>query len=213
MTFAVIPAAGKSMRMGRPKLALPLGGRTVLECVVGALRNAGVEHVVVVVGPHVAELAPLAKAAGGHALLLPEETADMRATVEHGLRWLEERFHPKPDDAWLLCPADHPTLAPDVVRRLLEVRAAEPHKSILVPTYQGRRGHPALIGWEHVAGMRALPPGQGLNMYLRRHAAEVAVDCPDVLCDLDTPEDYERLCRAEQAAMRRGRGRGHSPSD
>src|SRR5207237_3552168 len=54
--LALIPAAGKSTRMGRPKLALPLGGRTVLEHVVAALRDAGVEHVLVVVGPHVPEL-------------------------------------------------------------------------------------------------------------------------------------------------------------
>ncbi len=40
--FALIPAAGKSARMGRPKLTLPLGGRTVLEHVVTALRRGGV---------------------------------------------------------------------------------------------------------------------------------------------------------------------------
>ena len=34
MIFAVIPAAGKSTRMGRPKLALPLEGDTVLGAVI-----------------------------------------------------------------------------------------------------------------------------------------------------------------------------------
>src|SRR5205823_5578166 len=123
MTFAVIPAAGKSARMGRPKLALPLGGRTVLERVVASLREAGVEHVLVVIGPHVPQLAALAERAGAHVLQLAEETPDMRATVEAGLRWLEERFHPAPDDRWLLVPADHPTLNPLLVRLLLRERA------------------------------------------------------------------------------------------
>ena len=40
MIFALIPAAGKSTRMGRPKLALPLGEKTVLEHVIAALRQA-----------------------------------------------------------------------------------------------------------------------------------------------------------------------------
>ena len=53
MRFAVLPAAGKSTRMGRPKLALPLGERTILEQVVAALRQAEVEHILVIVGPHV----------------------------------------------------------------------------------------------------------------------------------------------------------------
>jgi molybdenum cofactor cytidylyltransferase len=196
--LALIPAAGKSTRMGRPKLALPLGGRTVLEHVIAALRGAGVEHVLVVVGPHVPELVPLAEAAGADALLLPEETPDMRATVEHGLRRLERRFSPRPEDGWLLVPADHPTLDPSVVRQLLAARAARPDCSVVLPTHEGRRGHPALIAWRHVAGLRALPPGQGLNVYLRQQMGEtleVPVPTAEVLCDLDTPADYERLAR------------------
>src|SRR5712691_10446212 len=100
MTHALIPAGGRSTRMGRPKLALPLGDRSVLERVVGSVRRAGVEHVLVVIGPHVPELVPLARSAGAHVLLLDAETADMRATIEHGLRWLEDHFHPRPDDDW-----------------------------------------------------------------------------------------------------------------
>jgi gamma-glutamylcyclotransferase (GGCT)/AIG2-like uncharacterized protein YtfP len=79
---------------------------------------------------------------------------------------------------------------------LLWARAEAPGKSIVIPTHGGRRGHPTLIDWKHVAGMRALPVGEGLNVYLRRHATEtreLAVDAAEVLCDLDTPEDYERL--------------------
>ena len=47
--FALIPAAGKSARMGRPKLSLPLGDHTVLECVIATLREAGISDILVVV--------------------------------------------------------------------------------------------------------------------------------------------------------------------
>jgi molybdenum cofactor cytidylyltransferase len=196
MTFALIPAGGRSTRMGRSKLALPLGGRTVLEHVIGALRQAGVEEVLVVLGPHVAELRPLAERAGAGVHVLPEETPDMRATIEAGLRFLEERFHPAPDDDWLLVPADHPTLDPGVVRQLLRARSEHSEKTIAIPTYQGQRGHPALIRWRHVAGIQAHSSGEGLNTYLRQQAGEtleVPVESADILLDLDTPEDYERL--------------------
>jgi len=198
LTFAVVPAAGHSTRMGRPKLSLPLGDRSILENVVGALRWAEVQHIVVVAGPHTAELAPLAEAAGSHVLVLPEATADMRATVERGLRWLEERFGPRPGDGWLLVPADHARIEAAVVRQLLESRGAHPGASVIIPTYGGRRGHPVLIDWKHVAGIRAWPAGQGLNTYLRGQAAEtleLAVADAGVLFDMDTPEDYERLRR------------------
>src|SRR5262249_7867896 len=158
-----IPAGGTSSRMGRPKLALPVAGRTVLEVVIDALRNGGVEHTLVVAGPHVPELIPLATAAGAEVHLLAQPTNDMRATVGEGLRLLEERFHPGATDCWLLAPGDHPTLDAEVVRQLLRAGQVRLNHSLFVPTYHGRRGHPALIRWSHVTGIRALPPGEGWN--------------------------------------------------
>jgi CTP:molybdopterin cytidylyltransferase MocA len=193
-TFAVVPACGQSRRMGRPKLSLPLAGRTVIEHVVSALRDGGVGTVLVVVGPHVPELDALARAAGAEVLALPDPTADMRATVEAGLRWLEDRFVPDPDDVWVLAPADHPVLAPGVVRQLVEAGAAG--ASLAVPVHGGRRGHPTLIRWRHVAGIRAVPEGAGINVYLRAQGhemREVPVADAGVLADLDTPDDYDRL--------------------
>lgn len=194
--LALLPAAGKSRRMGRPKLALPLGGRTILEHVLTALHCAHVERIVVVLGPHVRELAPLAQNAGTQVCQLAEETTDMRATVEQGLRWLEEQFQPRPDDTWLLVPADHPTLASSVIHELVQAYRTNPARSIFVPTFQGRRGHPLMLTWQHVAGIRIHAAGEGLNMYIRKHSAEVLevpVASESVLWDLDTPEDYERL--------------------
>lgn len=195
MIAAILPAAGHSRRMGRPKLALPLAGRTVLEHVVTVLRAGGVERVVVVLGPHVADLAPVATACGAEVVLLPEPTADMRATVEHGLAHLEAT---RPPDAWFLVPADHPTLAKEIIRDLLTARMRQPSQSVFVPVWQGRRGHPTLIDWSHTAGIRAHPAGEGLNRYLRLHAAatlEVPAPTSAVVDDLDTPEDYARLLR------------------
>src|SRR5947209_7421016 len=73
--FAVIPAGGKSARMGRCKLALPLGDRTVLTWLLKSLAAGGVDRAVVVIGPHLPELIPLAVEAGADVYLLPQETA------------------------------------------------------------------------------------------------------------------------------------------
>lgn len=200
MTFGIIPACGHSTRMGRPKLSLPLGDRTVLEHVVAALREGGVDVVLVVVGPHVPELEPLAVQSGAKVLTLPEPTADMRATVEAGLMWIEEQFHPAPDDGWLLAPGDHPTLSPIAVRQLLDAARGEPGRSIVVPVFDGRRGHPLLLHWRHADTIRTLPSGEGINAVLRLHPdaiREVAVIDRGGSQDLDTPEDYVRLQRPQ----------------
>ncbi|HWY85212.1 MAG TPA: nucleotidyltransferase family protein [Gemmataceae bacterium] len=202
--FALLPAGGTSSRMGRPKLALPLGERTVLERVLDTVRSAHVPTVLVVLGPQVADLKLRAENAGARTLLLDRQTPDMRATVQSGLDWLDENERPDAGDAFLLLPSDHPALAKDVIEILLRARSASTNMAtIWIPTYEGRRGHPALIGWNHVPGIRALPADQGLNSYLRAHAretAEVPCACADILCDLDTPADYERLLKLAAGA-------------
>lgn len=194
MIAGIVPAAGHSRRMGAPKLALPLRGRPMLAHVVAALRGGGADVVLVVLGPHVAGLADVARAAGAEALVLAEPTPDMRTTVEHGLAWVEERRSPTDADAWLLSPGDHPTLDAAAVRGLVASWDVERH-SILIPTHEGKRGHPALIGWRHVAGLRAHRRDEGLNAYLRLHAAQTREVEAGVgaVTDVDTPEDYARL--------------------
>src|SRR5262245_57532569 len=115
--------------MGRPKLALPVGGLTVLAKVVQTLRDGGVERVLVVLGPHVADLRPTAEIAGADVLVLDCETPDMRSTLFHALDWLEQTHAPGPDDAWLLVPADHPAMSAVVVGALLQAFVERPGPS------------------------------------------------------------------------------------
>lgn len=193
-TFAVVPAAGQSRRMGQPKLLLPLGGRTVIEAAVAALQAAGVADVVVVTPPGADRLAELAQAGGAHVVKLEMNTEHMRETVEHGLAWLERHRQPTAADGWLLMPADHPTVNAEPIRAVLAARSLG--KSIIVPTHAGARGHPVWLSWSHVAALRGYPPDKGINSYMRTKAEvtlELPVNTAAVTWDLDTPEDYRRL--------------------
>jgi molybdenum cofactor cytidylyltransferase len=190
---AVVPAAGRGSRMGRPKLTLPVGGRPIIERVVAALRGGGVDRVLVVVGPHDPGVAPLAAAAGAEVCELPHATADMRATVEYGLAWLEDHG---PPDAWLLAPADYPALDAESVKAILATHRREPTLPVIAPTFGGRRGHPVLIAWRLVAGLRVWPDGRGIDDYLRqfeREALDVPVAKAGVVQDVDTPEDHIKV--------------------
>lgn len=197
-TFALIPAAGLSRRMGQPKLLLPLAGRTILEHVITALHDGGADGVLVVVGPEGTALAETAERAGAQVERLPTQTPDMRATCERGLVALAQRWQPGEDDGWLLQPADHPTLCPDVVRALLRAAAEGSETNVVVPGHDGQRGHPVWLRWRLAAEVSRLPEDKGLNHLVRAQAAQTRVLIwPDaeVLRDLDTPEDYEALVR------------------
>jgi molybdenum cofactor cytidylyltransferase len=182
--------------MGTNKLLLPMTGRTVIECVVMALIDGGVQHVIVVTPVDVTAVARAAEAAGAKVCLLPEQTSEMRETVEHGLRWLEDRYHPRVDDAWLLAPADFPAVDSMVIRELCGRYPNDQGKTIIAPVFGRKRGHPILLAWHHVSAIRNHPPHLGLDTYLRLNAEqvlEVPTEKEGILADIDTPEDYGTL--------------------
>ena len=198
--FAVIPAAGRSRRMGRPKLLLPWGTGTVIEQVLRVFHRPEVTAVYVVVRPDDVELQTKAAAAGGTVVVPASAPPEMRDSVEIALRRIEFDHAPAADDGWLLAPADHPVLAPAILDALID-RWKGDDRRILIPTHAGRRGHPVAFPWELAPEVFGLPRDEGLNALVRRRSdlvVETPIDDSAVLADLDTPADYERLRPAVQ---------------
>jgi len=184
--------------MGRPKLLLPLGASTVIAQMLSALRHPEIAATIVVVRPDDEPLRAAVAGCGATPLQPSMPPPEMRQSVEHALRHIEARFRPRADDGWLLAPADHPLLAPQVITRMITEWRRSP-RMIVVPVYRGRRGHPSLFPFRLAAEVFNLPADQGLNSLLKVHATEIVqidTDSPAVAADLDTPEDYARLLAA-----------------
>ena len=193
--FAIIPAAGHSRRMGQPKLLLPLGSETVLGRLLAVLRHPDIARTVVVVRREDTELKAVVEAAGATAIQPAVDPVEMRNSVEIALQFLAEQDRPTDEDGWILVPGDHPVLDTAAIDSLIRRWQASPCP-ILIPTFQGRRGHPTFFQGSLAAEVPRIPADCGLNWLVRQHAAEIIehpVDCPAVLTDLDTPEDYARL--------------------
>jgi molybdenum cofactor cytidylyltransferase len=197
-SFGIVPAAGQSVRMGRPKLLLPWGGRPLVGQTLAAWQASLVERVVVVVRPDDKALAEVVRSCGVEPLVPPTPPPDMKASVQAALRWLADRCQPAPEDAFLVAPADMPRLSSQVINCVLAAYAALDRPQIVVPTLQGRRGHPVLFPWLLAAEVEALPPGEGLRTLCQQHALH-CVACDDKVAagddpflDLDTPQDYAR---------------------
>ncbi len=198
-TFAIIPAAGRSRRMGRPKLLLPWGERTIIEHVVDVWRASQVGHVVLIVHPQDDQVADLGRRAGAIVVQPAVAPAEMKVSVRLGLEYIAASLNPRPSDAWLLAPADMPGLATATIDRLIVAYRASVDRgaatsSIVAASVGGRRGHPVLFPWRLAGEIERLAADEGLNVLLARNPFET-VDAGEaaVLEDLDTPEDYERL--------------------
>ena len=195
-SFAVIPAAGRSERMGRAKLLLPWGDGTVAGAVTAAWRAGGVSHLVAVVHPDDQRLAEVFRSGGAEVVVAQTPPPDMKASVLLALEHLARHHSPDEGDAWLLAPADVPGLSPRAIAGLLaEHDPSRPE--ILVPAADGRRGHPVLIPWPLAARVHALAATQGVRTLLDRHPPrEIPLPAADALPpDIDTLEDYQRIKR------------------
>lgn len=193
--FGVLPAAGRSVRMGRPKLLLPWGpeGRTLVEAVVAAWRTAGIETLVATVHRDDLRLAEVLRDAGVDVVVPSEPPPDMKASIAVALNRIEATHHPQARDVWLTAPADMPELSPAVVRRLIAAHDVG-RPAILRPVHADRRGHPLLLPWSAAAEVERLPANRGIDALWER------LPCFDVSCeadclppDVDTPGDYDRL--------------------
>ncbi|MEP6768421.1 MAG: nucleotidyltransferase family protein [Acidobacteriota bacterium] len=193
---AVVPAAGRSRRMGGEKVLLPFAGSTSLETILRALAAEGVCEVAVVLRPDLEEAAARARDAGARVLLNPDPDGDMAESIRIGLTGVSPSA-----EAIFIWPADHPAVDRATIAAL---SAACGEADIWIPTWRKRRGHPALLGRSHVPAVFALPPGEGLRELWRARAGsvrELAVPDPGVVANIDTPEEYE-------AALRDFPGRG-----
>lgn len=192
-SFAILPAAGRSERMGEPKLLLQYAGKTIIEHVVATWKQSRVEHVIVVVHPDDEELATRATEAGAEVVRLDAATPDMKATILNGLAYVREHYQPQPGDVWLVAPADTPRLHRAAIDAVLA--AYDPQAPQMVAPYRGeKRGHPVLFPWALADEVGRLAADEGLNRLVERGPLlRVPVEDPGILADLDTPDDYRRL--------------------
>ena len=184
--------------MGQPKLLLPLGGKTIIERVLAVLVHPQITARYVVVRKDDLVLQEAVRVAGGTVLLPDVDPSDMRTSVSFALQVIQQQFEPRDDDGWLLVPADHPVLDGGLIEALVS-RWTSHRPAILVPRCSGRRGHPTLFRWSLAREVPQIPADHGLNWLLQEHCdsvEELAVESPAALIDLDTPEDYSRLCQS-----------------
>jgi molybdenum cofactor cytidylyltransferase len=200
--FAIVPAAGDSLRMQRPKLLLQWQGKLLIEHVLAAWKASQVRATVVVIRPDDQELATAVERAGAVVVRPPLPPPDMRASVSFGLGEIRRLFEPHAHDAWLVAPGDLPRLSTPVVDRLIGEHLLQPDAA-LVPVAGLRRGHPVLFPWHWTTRVRHLEPDEGLDTLVRDGLAR-EIDCRDLLKpadfdDIDTPEDYQRLSQPPRA--------------
>ena len=160
--------------MGHPKALTRIGGETAVERVARACREAGCGSVTVVAPPGVA-LPPTLDA---RVLVNPDPDAGRTGSLQLAL-----------DGDALVWPVDHPLARAETARMLLGTPG-----EWVVPTLDGKGGHPIVLRGAAIDRVRAAAPDAPLRDALRgcRRVA-VPVEDEGILANLDTPGDLWRV--------------------
>lgn len=204
----VILAAGASTRMGRDKALLPwppVGeGVPAVNTFLGAmidLLQPYCDLVLVVAGQNVERLEPVADAHGAFLVVNPKPERDQFSSIQIGVREVLNRGR----DAVFLTPVDRPPVLPGTVQSLRsEFLNAETDIWAVVPEIRhggnATHGHPILIGREMIEEFLRAPAtaiARDIEHAHQNHILYLPVADERVAANIDTPQDYERLLRAE----------------
>jgi len=195
---AIVLAAGRSRRMGRPKMSLPWGETTVIGQVVAMLAQAGLDEIVLVTGGDWREVENSLNRLSENVLAsAPVRTVfnpsyakrEMSHTLKVGLSALGQEV-----DAAMIALGDQPQVRVDTIVAVLTGYRST-RAPLVVPSYQMRRGHPWIVDRSLWSEILALDTSESVRDLLTRYEKcihYVLVDTPTILQDLDTPEAYQR---------------------
>ncbi len=188
MICALVLAAGESKRMGRPKLLLPLGRKTIIEHIVDNICESKADQILVVLGSHRREILDKLKGRPVLTAVNHRYREGMLSSIQAGFKAL-----PHETSAALVSLGDQPLIPVSVIDRLIDAYE-ESQKGIVLPVYAKKRGHPILIDVKHKQEVLHLSPDIGLRALVRNHPRdvyEIKSDSPHILKDIDYPEDYK----------------------
>jgi molybdenum cofactor cytidylyltransferase len=188
-TWAIVLAAGSSTRMKRQKLLLPYNGKTMVEEVIMNAKQVVNENILVVLGSDHYEIR-------NQISILPISICLNRDYKKGMLSSVICGFKAVPEDAKavLVFLGDQPQI-PSSVAELVIKAWKDSESSIIIPVFEGRRGHPVLIETKYKPEIERLDPDKGLRQLMLDFPGEILeVECsqPEILRDIDTPGDYNK---------------------
>ena len=178
--------------MGQPKALLPLGDELLIRRVVRILiESSALNRILIVTGhEHHAIEAVLFDLDVTFIHNPNYDAGGMLSSIQTGIR-----AAPADATAALITLGDQPLVAPKTIEMIVSSSA---DASVIVPSYNGKRGHPVLIARQHFSDVLALGPDQTLKAFISSQSSplELPVNDPAVVADIDTPQDYEHTLKS-----------------
>jgi molybdenum cofactor cytidylyltransferase len=169
MLAAVILSGGASRRMGSPKALLSYQGRPFLEHLLDVAHHPKIGLRRVVLGADAEPIAKEVNLAVDEIVINEQWEQGQLSSIHAALRSL-----PAQTDGMILLLIDHPLISAVLVGELVD-SFYNSGKSIVLPVYEGRRGHPVIFSSSLYQELMSAPLETGARSVVWAHAGEVQV--------------------------------------
>ncbi|MBK3518869.1 XdhC family protein [Carboxylicivirga marina] len=187
----IILGAGKSSRMKQVKMLLPFNNETIIESVVQTALNSKASHTIVVTGAYEKQISQQIKHLPVKVCYNADFEQGMLSSVQCGVN-NADAF-----EAFMVLPGDQPLVKASTIDRLIDAwRRSD--KGLVIPTFNGKKGHPVLIHHRYKEQINHLDSNIGLRQLFHEHTDDilyVEIDSEEVLMDLDKPDDYKKALK------------------
>jgi molybdenum cofactor cytidylyltransferase len=183
-----------SSRMGKPKLLMRIGGKTVFEIALANHVESSVSSICAVIAGWIPGFGEIAAACAGERVEFAGIAAPcpMSDSLKYGWRRLQDGVKP---GAVMISLADKPLVGPGTINTLIQAYL-KTDKPICVPVYEGKWGHPVIISSRLDSEIMELKGDHGAKELLERHRDEVEqvdIDSDEVIVDVDNIDDWDTL--------------------
>ena len=190
-TTAVILAAGDSSRMGQPKALLAYQGQTFLESIIENVQLAGVKQIFVITGQHDKQIREKIKNSGMWTYIInPYPEKGQLSSTQIALKNV-----PDNTTGILQILVDHPQVKLSTYTAIINKAVTSPD-SIIIPSFNGKNGHPVYFGNKYFSELLSAPIDKGARVVVHQHKKEViriSVTDSGILHDIDLPKDYYNM--------------------
>jgi molybdenum cofactor cytidylyltransferase len=190
MLAAAILSAGESRRMGTPKALLPYRGSTFLEHLIEVTRHPRVGILRIVLGAGAEVIRDTLRLEEASVVINDEWEKGQLSSIQAAVRSLSAAG----TEGMILCPVDHPLVSASLVARLIEEFDSS-GKLVVLPTYQGRRGHPLIFRASLYDELLEASAEVGARQVVWAHqeeVLEVATDEEGIILNLNDPETLRK---------------------
>jgi len=189
MLAAVILSGGPSSRMGSPKALLPYQGRPFLEHLLEIISRPEIGVRRVVLGADAESIAKAVPLKANEMIINAQWEKGQLSSIQAAVRKL-----PAGTDGVLVFLIDHPLISSALVGELI-AQFYKSKKPIVLPVYEGRRGHPVIFSASLYPELLRAPLETGARAVVWAHAdevEEVPTNEEGCVLNLNDPETLNR---------------------